>query len=77
VDISQNNLTEKECCLINQGLTHNHTILGIHMIGNEASTDALGFVHAGEQETSVSHLFTRIKPGMNMGVIKHRGLVDL
>ena len=44
LDLSNNNLAEKECVLINEGLTHNHTILGIHMIGNEAATDALGFV---------------------------------
>jgi hypothetical protein len=29
---------------IGEGLKENHTILGIHMVGNEAITDTQGFV---------------------------------
>ena len=29
---------------IGEGLKENHTILGLHMLGNEAEVDALGFV---------------------------------
>lgn len=29
---------------MNEGLKENHTILGLHMIGNEIITDSLGFM---------------------------------
>jgi NLR family CARD domain-containing protein 3 len=43
------------------GLKENHTILGIHMIGNEGSTDAYGFIKGHRNEDpGISHVFTRI-----------------
>lgn len=44
IDFSNNSFSAHEVEVIAEGLKENHTILGIHMIGNEASVDALGFV---------------------------------
>ena len=50
---------------IGEGLRQNHTVLGIHMLGNEAIVDALGFVQPSSGEefdyNVKSHIFTRIK----------------
>ena len=40
VDFSNNGFSATEIEVIAEGLKDNHTILGIHMIGNEATTDA-------------------------------------
>ena len=44
VDISHNNLRTIEIEIIADGLKHNHSILGIHLRGNEGNIDAQGFV---------------------------------
>jgi len=44
LDLSHNYFDSRELELINEGLSENHTILGIHMAGNEGETDALGFI---------------------------------
>jgi len=48
-----------------EGLKENHTLLGIHMVGNEATTDALGFIvpsrSEGKLQDAKAHVFTRIK----------------
>jgi len=33
-----------------EGLKENHTLLGIHMVGNEATTDAMGFIIPSRSE---------------------------
>lgn len=35
--------------VLGEGLKENHSILGIHMLGNEAKVDQLGFVDPKEQ----------------------------
>ncbi len=40
VDFSNNDFSAAEIEVIAEGLKENHTILGIHMLGNEAMTDA-------------------------------------
>lgn len=49
---------------IAEGLKENHTILGIHMLGNEATTDAMGFIvpcrSPDKLEDGKCHVFTRI-----------------
>ncbi len=42
IDISHWKLTSQELRIINEGLTHNHSILGIHMVGNKGKIDTLG-----------------------------------
>ena len=44
LDFSFNGFKADDIALIGEGLKHNHTILGIHMMGNEAKVDELGFV---------------------------------
>jgi hypothetical protein len=44
VDFSNNDFSAAEVEVIAEGLKENHSILGIHMMGNEATTDAFGFV---------------------------------
>ncbi len=43
VDLSHNNLKSADCELIEEGLKDNHTILGLHMIGNDYNTNSLGY----------------------------------
>jgi hypothetical protein len=50
---------------LGEGLKDNHTILGIHMLGNEGVTDTQGFVNPnddnGMSQEAMSHIFSRIK----------------
>lgn len=52
--------------------------MGIHMIGNSASTDTLGFVCADKTpDTAISHVFTRITDSLKAGQIKNRNMIKL
>ena len=42
IDLSHNQLSAADCELIAGGLKHNHTLLGIHITGNEGSVDTYG-----------------------------------
>ena len=42
IDISHWKLTSQELKIINQGLIQNHSIMGIHMVGNKGKIDTLG-----------------------------------
>eukprot|EP00929_Paragymnodinium_shiwhaense_P064952 TRINITY_DN32612_c0_g2_i2.p1 TRINITY_DN32612_c0_g2~~TRINITY_DN32612_c0_g2_i2.p1 ORF type:complete len:1107 (-),score=285.92 TRINITY_DN32612_c0_g2_i2:428-3748(-) len=44
LDLSYNGIAERECSIMAEGLAHNQTLFGIHMVGNDASVDALGFI---------------------------------
>jgi hypothetical protein len=73
LDFSNNGFTAPEIDLIATGLKENHTLLGIHMLGNEAATDALGFVTAdrspGILRDGLMSVYTRIDPGMKYGTL--------
>ena len=74
VDISNCNFDSNDIEIINEGLTNNHIILGIHMLGNMGRTDALGFLHKSEEiDYALATLFTRIKPNLERGY-KHNSL---
>ena len=62
VDLSHNQLSEEDCAAVNCGLSENHSIAGIHMQGNDAKVDALGFVNpkGGCSVPSEAHVFVRI-----------------
>ena len=62
VDLSFNQLSETDCAAVNRGLSENHSIAGIHMQGNDAKVDALGFVNpkSGCNVPSEAHIFVRI-----------------
>ena len=47
LDFSHNSFKKQDCQIIDEGLTDNHVVLGIHMLGNELNTDSLGFLKDG------------------------------
>jgi hypothetical protein len=57
-------LDVSELKLLAEGLEFNNTVLGIHMLGNEAETNAAGFVDLCKdtvgQDFAHFSLFTRI-----------------
>jgi len=62
------------------GLKSNHTILGIHLMGNEGDTDTQGFVKINKNakdEVAKSHVYTRIRPSMDAGGVYNKKLLDL
>jgi len=85
VDISNNNLRLLEMEIIAEGLKTNHTILGIHIMGNEAEIDNKGFVqtsleeHAFENRLLGPQLMTRINPQFenSTGIIKGQVALEL
>jgi hypothetical protein len=40
VDLSHNNFKKLDCEIIDEGLKENHTIYGIHMMGNDINTNS-------------------------------------
>jgi tRNA A-37 threonylcarbamoyl transferase component Bud32 len=40
VDLSHNNFKKADCMIIDEGLKENHTIFGIHMLGNDINTNS-------------------------------------
>ena len=52
VDISHNNLRTFEMAIIAEGLKSNHTMLGMHINGNEAVIDHKGFIEADTEQAS-------------------------
>jgi Ran GTPase-activating protein (RanGAP) involved in mRNA processing and transport len=61
LDLSHNSMDEGMCMQIGAGLAQNQTLLGIHMIGNQCSIDALGFIKPSRKPTSLAamHLYNR------------------
>lgn len=66
------------------GLDENHTLMGIHLEGNEGSIDALGFMQPHDLKGMVDredpfryHIFTRISPELKMGACKTKTRVAL
>lgn len=63
MDLSFNQFKVDDVRLLGEGLKLNHRILGIHLMGNEATVDELGFVTPEKTLDQASlHVFTRI-PG--------------
>ena len=84
LDLSHNNLDSRELEAMKVGLDENHTILGIHIAGNEGTTDAMGFVHPlgadgkdEQQDVGISSLLTRIKPSLGMGCVKGKKMIEM
>lgn len=59
-DFSHWDLSLYECKIINQGLNQNHTVLGLHMVGNEMNTDPLGFLKPAQNDPGASHILPHI-----------------
>jgi len=69
MDLSHNNFCKADCEIIDEGLKENHTLYGIHMVGNELNTNSLGFFKDGEADPSISHIIGRIKPTLQTGTV--------
>lgn len=54
---------------MNEGLKENHTILGLHMVGNKMNVDSLGFLRPDELLPSSSHLAPRIDNNLTTGAL--------
>lgn len=70
LDLSHNGFMDEEIQIMSDGLKENHTILGMHMLGNEKSTDTLGYITARDDNPAASHIMTRIKPVLDIGCVK-------
>jgi len=44
LDLSYNSIGAPDCGILGDGLKRNHTLFGLHLTGNEATVDELGFV---------------------------------
>ena len=58
LNLSHCDISRYECLIMKQGLKDNHTLLGLHMIGNEMNTNALGFLHDDTNNLGASHMIT-------------------
>ena len=46
IDISYNQINHLECFKLGTLIKENHSLLGLHMNGNEAFLDPFGFIHS-------------------------------
>ena len=46
VDFSHNNLEKRDVESFSEGLKSNHTIMGVHFLGNQGEIDGQGFLKA-------------------------------
>ena len=73
LDLSHNTLDSRELAEMKIGLDQNHTLLGLHLAGNEGTVDALGFIIPFDEEgkqienIGVHSIMTRIQPNLQMG----------
>jgi len=74
IDLSHNNFKKNDCESMEQGLEDNHTLLGIHMIGNEVNTNSKGYFKDQAADPSLSHVISRIKPTLTTGTLTKQKL---
>ena len=61
-----------------EGLKSNHTILGIHILGNEGDTDTRGFIKPiKNNNVSGAHVHTRIPPQFKSGNVRNTKMLEL
>lgn len=62
LDISYNRLRESDCKVLSSCLENNHTLLGLHLAGNDMELDSYGFVLPNAElfDPTNAHIFTRI-----------------
>ena len=76
IDISYCGFNMDDILIINEGLSENHTIWGIHSIGNAGKIDQLGFlVPITTKDDPVWFTFTRITSKFQAGVISTEKLL--
>jgi len=77
LDISFCNFKAKHAERLNEGLMKNHSILGIHMLGNEAEVDGHGFIRPKELNIPLCQIYTRLEPTLDHSIIKNQKLFEL
>ena len=61
LDLSFNSLQEEDIRIIGEELKHNQTLLGIHLMGNEAKIDEQGFVIPEKNiDMASTHVYSRL-----------------
>lgn len=61
LDLSFNHYNIPDMQIIGEGLKRNHSILGIHFMGNDCKVDELGFIQPEKVWNAAEyHVFTRI-----------------
>ena len=58
LDISHNNINYVDCKLLSEKVKLNHTILGIHLDGNEMEINGLGFINPIEKSSKSNKYFS-------------------
>jgi len=64
VDISYNSMDEKDCKEFGEGIHDNHTLWGLHIMGNDCTLDSMGFVIPG-QRTLISSKDILLSPSQD------------
>ena len=59
-DFSNWGFSKSECKIMSKGLNENHTILGLHMIGNQMNTSPLGFLKEDDGNPGASHILAHV-----------------
>jgi hypothetical protein len=47
LDISYNSMDKEECEIFGKAIMENHTLWGLHMLGNECILDSMNYVRPG------------------------------
>ncbi|CAI2369640.1 unnamed protein product [Moneuplotes crassus] len=74
IDFSYLGLIKEDLEGLNLGLKYNHTILGIHIIGNEGGVDSLGYLCTNVDPPSSSQLISTISPVLKAGKVDAKDL---
>ena len=62
LDLSQNQLSAQDCSILSEGLQSNHSLLGLHMVGNASKSDVYGQMVPDVEKWPLesAHAMTRI-----------------
>jgi hypothetical protein len=74
VDFSYCGFSNDDLENLNFGLKYNHSILGIHMIGNQGGIDSLGFLAGNMDPPSSSQLISKIDKNLKAGAVDKKDL---
>ena len=66
IDISHNNLSNIDCKFLSNEIKNNHSILGLHVDGNEMEIDSLGFINPLDNNNKKSEYFANSHLYYNM-----------
>lgn len=73
LDISHNNIGYEDCVHLCVEVKHNHTILGLHVDGNEMCTDELGFMQVIKKQTKECDYFANSQ--IYYGIAKQTNII--